>query len=101
MSEFLKIISDDTVELTDENLLDLSEKIANARDLRILCAKLNFKDSFVVEGYTNSYRQISEAAYQLISGLLKTQDGRITAYNILCEALKSSGLNFLVNEIRK
>ena len=94
-------LSDGTVELTDDDLMRLSEKVTSKMELRKLCVTGFEMDGFVVERIIRDNPEIDEAAYKLLSDWFKGQDSRKTAFKKLCAALRTANMNVLASELMK
>ena len=87
-------------ELTDANLVCLSQKITRIEKLRGLCVIGLKMDHDVVEQAINDHRKISEIANELIFKWLRSQDDRETAHKNLCKGLRSVNLNLCLNGLK-
>ena len=96
----MHFLSDGTDELTDADLVRLSQKITSKGKLIELCVTGLDMPHYDVMRTINGPSEISEAANVLLFDWLNGQDNRKIAHKNLCKALRSVNLNLCLNGLK-
>ena len=87
-------------ELTDANVVQLSERIADKNELlRLGEVVLKLPDHRIRSALTNNPRSIQSAAYDVLSIWVRQQTNRKTAYSELQNSLINNEMSYLAKEL--
>ena len=86
--------------MTDPRLVNLSNAITQASDLRKLGIQGLHLDAKTVERHITNNRDITSAAHDVLFEWLNTQENRRVAYNNLCKALKIVKMKLKIQDLQ-
>ena len=88
-----------TRELSDSDLLAVSERLFDENEIFKLGQKLRIKDYRIESALASSSRQSTNAAHKVLRLWLMAQDNRHSAYQILGKALVRCEMNIIARDI--
>ena len=87
--------------LTDEHIVNLSQRITCQAELVNLGVKVLKLPKFVIDTAVYNKKEIQDAAYEVLGTWLKKQNNREEAFSLLQTELQASEMNLLAAEMRQ